>query len=385
MERNQQTWIACLTPPGRSAIATLAVRGPQAWTAVRSLFEPARGQLPAQPEPGQFWFGRLGEDGKSGRDEVVLAVRQASGALSVEVHCHGGREVVRMLLDIFAARGIRACTWPELEALTGQDPLRRLAQIELTEAPTARTAAILLDQFHGALSTALTAIQDALANGRSADALERLEDLAAHTPLGRHLTRPWRVVIAGATNVGKSTLINALAGYQRSVVDANPGTTRDVVTTLTAIDGWPVELADTAGWRPHAEPLEQQGIALAQSAVASADLCFWILDGSVAPVVPEQRPDHVRYIINKVDLAAAWNWADEALQLSAQSGRGVAELCQALSGWLVPNPPTPGAAVPFTVSLCDQVESARRLLVQGLRAEATKTLLSLPLAAESSG
>jgi len=378
MEQDQQTWIACLTPPARSAIATLAVRGPQAWTAARSLFEPASGQLPAQPEPGQFWLGRLGEEGKGGRDEVVLAVRQSGGMLSVEVHCHGGPEVVRMLLEVFAAQGVRVCTWQELDTLTVQDPLRRLAQMELAEAPTVRTATILLDQFHGAFTAALTAIQDALANGRSADALERLDELAAHIPLGRHLSQPWRVVIAGATNVGKSSLVNALAGYERSVVDATPGTTRDVVTTLTAIDGWPVELADTAGWRPPAELLEQQGIARAQGAIAGAELCFWILDGSVPPVFPEQRPDHLRYTINKTDLAADWNWADvpEALWLSAHTGHGVAELCQTLSRWLVPNPPAPGAAVPFTPRLCDQIDSARRLLAHGLAAEAMKALTS---------
>jgi tRNA modification GTPase len=67
--------------------------------------------------------------------------------------------------------------------------------------------------------------------------------------LGRHLTRPWRVVVAGAPNVGKSSLINALAGFTRTVVTAVPGTTRDVVATAAAIDGWPVELIDTAGLR----------------------------------------------------------------------------------------------------------------------------------------
>ena len=67
------------------------------------------------------------------------------------------------------------------------------------------------------------------------------------------------MVIAGAANVGKSSLVNALAGYQRSVVAATPGTTRDVVTALIAVDGWPVELADTAGWRTDADPLERKG------------------------------------------------------------------------------------------------------------------------------
>src|SRR4029453_3197945 len=81
------------------------------------------------------------------------------------------------------------------------------------------------------------------------DAVELLGAVLEFAELGQHLTAPWRVVLAGPPNVGKSSLINALAGYQRTIVSHVPGTTRDVVTTTTAIDGWPVELADTAGLR----------------------------------------------------------------------------------------------------------------------------------------
>ena len=67
--------------------------------------------------------------------------------------------------------------------------------------------------------------------------------------VGLRLVSGWRVVLAGRPNVGKSRLLNALAGYERAIVDPTPGTTRDVVTVRTALDGWPVELADTAGLR----------------------------------------------------------------------------------------------------------------------------------------
>jgi tRNA modification GTPase len=385
MDEKQRTWIACLTPPGRSAIATLGIRGPQAWRVSRELFQPAKGQLPAEPEPGRFWFGRLGEEGKGGRDEVVLAVRPSAAGHSIEVHCHGGPEVIRMLLELFAARGIEACSWQEWEERTETDTLACLAKAALAEAPTVRTAAVLLDQLQGAFTAALMAIQDALRAGHVGEANHYLTDLAAHIPLGRHLTKPWRVVIAGATNVGKSSLVNALAGYQRSVVDPNPGTTRDVVTTLTAIDGWPVELADTAGWRVQPEPLEKEGLARARSAADDADVCLWILDGSIPPVFPEQRAANVQYVINKIDLPAAWNWADlpDAVRLSAKTGDGVTELCQTLSQWLAPNPPAPGAAVPFTPRLCDQVETARQLSSGGLVTEVLRGLEKLQETAKS--
>jgi tRNA modification GTPase len=177
----------------------------------------------------------------------------------------------------------------------------------------------------------------------------------------------WRVVVAGAPNVGKSSLVNALAGFRRSIVAAVPGTTRDLVTTRLAVDGWPVELADTAGLRAGAATLEEQGMERARSAVAAADVCLWILDGADAPVWPgqEQLAAHseaVRPVINKVDLPAAWDWgqAASALRVSAQTGEGLAELCEGLASWLVPDPPPPGAAVPFTAALCDAVEQAYR-------------------------
>jgi hypothetical protein len=111
------------------------------------------------------------------------------------------------------------------------------------------------------------------------------------------LTTPWRVTVAGAPNVGKSSLVNALAGYQRSVVSATPGTTRDVVTTVIALDGWPVELSDTAGMRDDAVRWRARKYSRG-GAAREADLCLWVLDAwcAVWPAVPSQD---TRLILNK--------------------------------------------------------------------------------------
>ena len=189
-----------------------------------------------------------------------------------------------------------------------------------------------------------------------------LDALARWTPLGRRLTTPWRVAVAGPPNVGKSSLVNALAGYQRSVVAPTPGTTRDVVTTRLAIDGWPVELADTAGLREGTDTLETQGVRMARETSAAADLCLWLLDASAPPVWPDAGVGAVRLVVNKVDLPAVWDVADapEAVAVSARTGAGLPELCAALSGWLVPEPPPSGTAVPFTAAQCDGVVRAKR-------------------------
>jgi tRNA modification GTPase len=167
---------------------------------------------------------------------VILAVKGVDPP-RIEVHCHGGRRVVQWVVDQFLAS--RERKRPERRATPAADAAgspSNLALAQLIQAPTLRTAAILLDQYHGAFDRAI----------RDPD---QFAELASWASLGRHLVAPWKVAVAGPPNVGKSSLINALAGYQRSVVSETAGTTRDVVTVQVAFDGWPVELADTAGLR----------------------------------------------------------------------------------------------------------------------------------------
>jgi tRNA modification GTPase len=374
---DSDTLVACLTPPGTAAIATLAVRGPRAWEVVRALFRPRKASappLPAEPEPGRIWLGHLGT---GICDQVVLTVkRPAAGGPWVEVHCHGGREVVRLLLETFAAEGAAICSWQELERLTTDRPLQALAAAALAQAPTARTAAILLDQYHGALEDALAGVTAALDRGDADQPGRLLTELARWAPLGRHLTAPWRVTVAGAPNVGKSSLVNALAGYQRSVVAGTPGTTRDVVTTALAIDGWPVELADTAGLRTAPGGLEEEGIRRAEAALAASDLCLWVVDASAQPVSASAAARAVLLVVNKIDLAPAWDLDQlpDAVRVSARTGAGLPELCRALAGWLVPEAPPPGAAVPFTADLGARIEEARQHLAVGTPEAARRAL-----------
>jgi tRNA modification GTPase len=362
----EATSLAWLTPPGTAAIATLALRGPRAWAVVRELFQPASGrplaEVPPDPEAGRFWLGWLGEPGRGEKDQVVLAVKRGEPSPWVEVHCHGGRQVARLLEELFTARGVQTCSWQELERRTGADPGQADALAALAQAPTVRTASILLDQYHGAFARAVSEIAEHWRHQDRDGAGRLLEELARYIPVGRHLTAPWRVAILGAPNVGKSSLANRLAGYQRSVVSPVPGTTRDVVSSLLAVDGWPLELVDTAGWRAGAEALEQQGIDLARAAATGADLCLWVLDAAAPPEWPEVELPGLHYVVNKIDLPPAWDLeqAAGAVRVSALTGAGLPELVQALASWLVPDPPPAGAAVPFTPGLCERIKEARR-------------------------
>jgi tRNA modification GTPase len=375
------TYGACLTPAGAAAIATVALQGPEAWTLACALFRPRSNAAwpPSPPTAGRFWLGRLAEQpGGPAVDEVVLSLRRLTPEPRVEIHCHGGREVVRWLLELFASRGVQVCSWQEFGRQTIPGPVRSAAEATLAEAPTVRTAGILLDQVNGAFCQALAAVRAALETHNLIEADRLLAQLLRFADVGRHLITPWRVAVLGAPNVGKSSLVNALAGYQRSVVAATPGTTRDVVTTAIAAEGWPIELSDTAGLRDAALDLEGQGIDRARQAARTADLCLWVLDSNAAPVWPGAEIPNVRPVLNKTDLPAAWDvgQAQGAIRVSARTGDGIVDLCAALAGWLVPDPPPAGAAVPFTPELTIMIDDARKRCALG-QLEAARRILAL--------
>jgi tRNA modification GTPase len=337
----------------------IAVRGAAAWDVARTLFQPRskRVELPALPQAGSFWLGRIGDD-------VVLTVKEVEPQPWVEVHCHGGRETVRLILDTLETHGVVPCRWKEFLGRSEPNPIRAAASVALAEALTVRTAAILLDQYHDAWENVVAEITRNHASGLHERVTQSLADLSARIELGRHLTAPWRIVVAGPPNVGKSSLVNALVGYERCIVAPTPGTTRDVVHTLIALDGWPVEIADSAGLRHGGDSLEREGMELARSAMTAADRCLWVMDASQPPVWAETTSDRLRIVVNKIDLPAAWD-VGQATRVSARTGEGIAELATDVARWLVRDPLPAGAAVPFTEGLCDAVVAACRAQAEG--------------------
>ena len=154
------------------------------------------------------------------------------------------------------------------------------------------------------------------------------------------MTRPWRIVLTGEPNVGKSSLLNALLGYERSIVFDQPGTTRDALRAITAIDGWPVELFDTAGLRTPGDSLEAAGLERAREQLAAADCVLHVTDASqVATVEPRRGAILVGNKSDLIDgpLCAAWQQRHPGgILVSAKTGAGIDELCRILSGRLVP-------------------------------------------------
>jgi tRNA modification GTPase len=345
MEPNGEnpTFIALLTPAGRGAVATLGVRGPRAIAIVATRFAAASGQPLATFAVGQVVFGRLAV-GEGVAEELVIGL---VGPREVEIHCHGGQAAAKAVADALTGDGAVRIDWHEWARTGERDLIAAEATIALAEATTERTAAILLDQYRGAFAAALARGDDPAA-------------LLARADLGRHLTRPWQVVLCGRPNVGKSSLINALLGYARAIVHDQPGTTRDVLSAAAAFGGWPVELADTAGLRASESPIETAGVARAREQIAAADLLLLVTDAASAWTAADEnlwrevqqlaRPECRRIAVhNKCDLTSPpADGRPAGIAVSATATVGMEELEKAIAAALVPNPPPPSAAVPFT-------------------------------------
>ena len=390
------TYVVELTPPGRAAVAVVLVAGPNAIRAVNDSFTANSGRSIADTPCGRIVVGRWG--GPTGEELVVCRRNEEE----IEIHCHGGAAAVRAVVDALVAHGCETLTWqdwlqhlcsavsPKLESASRpaaslvelRDATTWSAQIALADAVTTRTAAILLDQLNGALSTAIRATLTAIAAADWSRATELIGQPLQHRDVGLHLTTPWRVVFAGPPNVGKSSLINALAGYERAIVSPTPGTTRDVVTLTTAIDGWPVELADTAGLRATEDELESAGVDLAESALAHADLAVIVEDAASLRLDNDRKlpqlPACVIRVRNKIDLAPCDSDAIEGeVRTSALTGEGITELAAAIGKSLVPNPPARGNAVPFTAQQVEALVVARKAIQRQHTSAASEALQSL--------
>jgi tRNA modification GTPase len=155
--------------------------------------------------------------------------------------------------------------------------------------------------------------------------MARSSELLGDARRGRLIREGLQIVIAGAPNVGKSLLFNALAGASRAIVTEVPGTTRDLVTETVDIDGLRVTLVDTAGLRDTVDPVESEGVRRAHQALAVADLVLRVEDRS--------RPRPRQYVLNgkvlcvanKADLSAAWH-DERTVPVSAATGEGLDEL-----------------------------------------------------------
>lgn len=310
-----------LTPRGRGAVASLRVDGDAA-DVLDTYFTAANGHRAEQQQVGRIAFGTWGGD--EFREEVVLC---RVSEQSVEIHCHGGTACVERILDDLAKGGAHLSSQED-------SPLGEVHQA-VTRAMTLRTAAILLRQTRlwaawldraktlddcGTIAAEVTAILD-------------------WQTFGFHLTEPWQVAIVGPPNVGKSTLLNAILGFERSIVFDQPGTTRDVVSARTVVDGWPIVFSDTAGIREATDGIERAGISAAMARADEADLRIEVADLSATNAAARTQGPGIIRVGNKADTVPSDQNGAVDIALSALTGDGVETLLDRVAAELVPEVP----------------------------------------------
>ena len=315
------------------------------WSIVQQLLEPLSGKpLPTIPRAGLTSLCKVTEIG----EESLLVVRETAPETILELHTHGGVQVTDWVRERCLQLG---CS----EAKSEPAPASTLDL--LPQATTLRLARLILDQLNGALPTRIREILKDLDASRWANVEKALHRLIAVSSLRKYTTEPFRVVLVGAPNVGKSSLLNAMAGFQRSIVAPQPGTTRDAVSLQVALDGWLVELTDTAGIRDTQDSLEIEGIERTKFQLSQADLSLWIFDSTTQPFGPTLRlveklglnRHSLLFIINKCDQRPTWDVRElpQAQAISATMGKGITQLVERILRRLIPVMPMPGEAVPL--------------------------------------
>ncbi|MFN3744358.1 MAG: tRNA uridine-5-carboxymethylaminomethyl(34) synthesis GTPase MnmE [Hyphomicrobiaceae bacterium] len=361
----QDTIFALSSGSGRVALAVVRVSGPAAGIALDRLAAP-------RPKPRFAALRKLRhpDTGEVIDHALVLwfpGPRSETGEDMCELHLHGGRAVLAAAFAALSAiPGCRPATAGEFARRAFENGRLDLTAaegiIDLIDADTEAQRRQALRQASGALADlyegwrtelieAQALLEAAIDFSDEGDIAETTEasgiviarDLArrirSHLEDGRRgeiVREGFRIVIAGPPNVGKSSLMNALARRDVAIVSDEPGTTRDVLEVRLDLDGYMAIVADTAGLREAAGAIEQEGIRRALSRAGEADLILWIIDATKpAADLPSDlargKPRVLR-ILNKIDMAKAGLALPIDHAISALTGAGVPELVAKLAG-----------------------------------------------------
>ncbi len=365
---------AIATAPGRGGIGVVRVSGP-------TLAPFARALTGRDPEPRKAGFVRFRDAAGTVLDEGILLYFPAPASFTgedvLELQGHGGPVVMQLLLSRCVELGARLAEPGEFSRRAFLNGKMDLAQAEavadLIDAATVAAARSAVRSLSGAFSGEVLRLRDALIDLRmlveatldfpdedvefleSAHARERLAAIRAQLEAvidrarqGALLRNGMNVVLVGQPNVGKSSLLNCLAGDERAIVTDIAGTTRDALRETIQIEGIPVHVIDTAGLRETADPVEKLGVARTWREIERADVILRLVDaregaGAEDEAIDAALPAGIERITvrNKIDLAGLAPERVEtdrgvSVSLSARSGEGV-ELLQGellrVAGW----------------------------------------------------
>ncbi len=304
-------------------------------------------------------------------DEVVLAVHTPGHGYTseeaVEISCHGSSAVIQSILSLLGRLGMRSAEPGEFTFrafIHGRMDLTQAEAVEeLISSVSQRSRSLSLSRLEGALRTKIESFTEQLlaivatvevqldyAEDEIDDfafpveqltkLIAEIEPLIASYQVGKLYKSGARVVLAGATNVGKSSLFNLLVKEERSIVSPYRGTTRDYIEADLEVGGIPIRLYDTAGLRESEDLVEREGIIRTERLIGDADLVIHLVDSTDIVAVPEEN-ERTIVVYSKSDLVQL---SEEKLAISAQSGAGVAELLDEVERRLKVNLPHGGEA-----------------------------------------
>ena len=369
-QTGDDTIVALATSPGRGALAVIRLSGTAAHEIAAGILRP----WPTQARVATLAdvYSRHGER----LDQAIVtrfdAPRSFTGEHVVEIACHGGQIVPVSIMTALIASGARQATRGEFTrraVLNGKlDVLQAEAVGDLINAQSNGGQRTALNQLDGGLSRRILRLRESLLELEALIAydidfpdeddgpiaperittaigniLTALDELLATARAGELIRDGALVVIAGAPNVGKSSLFNALLGQQRAIVTEIPGTTRDAIEAVINAGEWPLRLVDTAGLRNTADVVEQLGIEVSETYLSRADVVLACGDDSdaltlAASVVAQRTSAPVLPVRTKVDRNNSRDTTldkrSRALRVSAETGEGLSELISAIGDTL---------------------------------------------------
>jgi len=365
----RDTIAAVATPPGRGGIGIVRISGPGAAGIARAIV----GSLPAARVATAARFGdHQGEPLDEGIALYFPAPHSYTGEDVLELHGHGGPVVMQALLAACLDAGARLAEPGEFTRRAYLEGKLDLAQAEavadLIDASSREAARGALRSLSGEFSSAIEALRVRLVELRALteaqldfpeeelehlhrdDAARRLAqvraalaDVLAKSRQGSLLRSGVHVVLAGRPNVGKSSLLNRLAGDERAIVAPQPGTTRDALREPVQIEGVPLVLVDTAGLRESGDELERMGMERTRRELARADVVIAVAEAGECASPAAELPGAARIdVYNKADLRPGFAAPPGALAVSAKTGQGLAELRHAIlaaAGWAASDEP----------------------------------------------
>ena len=418
------TIAAIATARAPSAIGILRLTGPDTVKILDTVFRPKGRRMSSRPDRVMVLGDVLDREGQAIDNGLAVLFRgpaSYTGEDCAEIHCHGSPVVLQeALLSLFAAgaRQAKGGEFTQRAFLNGRmDLLQAESVVDLIDAETAEQAHHAAAQLSGALSRGVQEIYDALMDITSrfyavvdypdediedlqredmvttlSAAEEKLRSLLATFDRGRILKQGLPTVILGKPNAGKSSLLNALLGYDRAIVTDVAGTTRDTVEEKVALGHVLLRLCDTAGIRESSDTVERIGVERSRQAASQAELALLVLDTSraldgedeeaiaVAAAVPQ-----VIAVLNKTDLPCAVDETalrmrfDHVVSLCAKNGEGMEALTQTIEK-LYPLGDTPRGELLTNARQADAVRralsavsAAREALELGLTPDAVLT------------